>query len=1005
MNKTRILSLLLCLCMLCTLILPAAAAEGETPTDNGMKVSKTATANPDGSYTITLEAFATGKKTTTLQTKDVPTDIILVLDQSGSMEEDIGQVQYTQYTGNNTQNKKNYENRHNSGSANLWHKLNDDSFVSVSVTKATTYRQLGSLVNYETDWQGKLTTSCYSYYAENLYEKVGDEYKKITLTEKASGKWYEQKKYTYTYTFSDGTSTTSVDRNATPDLKGHGPLYTTIDAPYVYTYTYTDTEGKTQTIGTPSVGDNTVFTPAFYRRNTTSGGGSRIAALKNAANTFANEVAKKAAGADGNINTSDDNINHRIAVVGYACGEWYNYSYYNYKNTEVFIGSTQYKYGNAAQGQYSNAFQSMTTSSGVSNVNASINALEADGGTLTNLGLEMANGIFAKNPIGNGEKRNRVVILFTDGEPGWSGYSDNVANSAITQASTAKNTYGATVYSIGIFAGADATSPGNASGNGTEKANWFMQNVSSNNGNPRTPSYYLSAGDAASLNNIFQQISNNITTGGSSTTLGSETVVKDIISPYFTLPAGTTADNIQINTYGCTGKNGDNYTWSSTSSGNDGATATVNGDQVSVTGFNFSENWCGTETDANGTTTVRGKKLVISFNVKPKDGFLGGNGVPTNANAGVYENSTATAPVVQFQQPTVNVPIKNVTVTAQDKNVYLLGTVTAEQLKEGATVTVGNVPLDLSKANDATNPYGLVKWQTEHVKITVTVKDANGQAITNDLKNLTADAKYTIEVKVEPLPDAVVSDQGTTATAQTNSGDANINVFKPELTFKDSEGYYGEAVPNEFNDNKVGTTQWKHNASEAVQGQMIGTEPQLTITYTPDNSKIHENKLTKQDIPVKAEVKIGDLDVTGNTTFVHQACTPACSWTDPTTPGDPAFLIHVNTCTLKVIKSGGADNEPYVFTVNKDGTPYTEVTIVGNKSQDIVELPVGTYTIAEDTGWSWRYPNPNYSASVTLSKDSTDGTITCTNNKTLNKWLNGFSAVKPNIFKQTATNN
>lgn len=99
MKKTRILSLLLCLSIFCTLIVPSTRAYAESDPDNGMKISKTATANKDGSYTITLEAFATGSKTTTVQEKDIPTDIILVLDQSGSMADDIGQVQYTAYTG------------------------------------------------------------------------------------------------------------------------------------------------------------------------------------------------------------------------------------------------------------------------------------------------------------------------------------------------------------------------------------------------------------------------------------------------------------------------------------------------------------------------------------------------------------------------------------------------------------------------------------------------------------------------------------------------------------------------------------------------------------------------------------------------------------------------------------------------------------------------------------------------------------------------------------------
>ena len=106
----------------------------ESQTANGVTLSKTAAKNDDGTYTIRLEAYAPGSSTTTEEVTEVPTDIILVLDQSGSMEDDIGQVQYTAYTGNNTQNKNNYGKRHNGGSANLWHKLKDGSFVSVSVT-------------------------------------------------------------------------------------------------------------------------------------------------------------------------------------------------------------------------------------------------------------------------------------------------------------------------------------------------------------------------------------------------------------------------------------------------------------------------------------------------------------------------------------------------------------------------------------------------------------------------------------------------------------------------------------------------------------------------------------------------------------------------------------------------------------------------------------------------------------------------------------------------------
>ena len=979
MKKKRILSLLLCLSLFCTLIVPASTAYAEPPSGSGMQVSKTATRNDDGTYTITLEAFATGSQQTTTQTKDVPTDIILVLDQSGSMDDPMGRVTYSEYKQKNSKNLDNYDRRHNGGSANLWYKLDDNSYVSVSVTKTTTYNELSTnLPNYNT-WD-----ECYWDYANNLYEKVGDEYKKVTLTR--SGGFISG--YTYTYKFSDGTIITSKGSSETPNLGTHAPLYTPAadDANTVYTYTYTDAAGTIQTIGT-STGAATQYAPPFYKRSiSTNGGGSRLDALKSAVTAFSNAVAAKAAGEDGDINAPADNVNHRIAVVGFASGQRYNGINYNYNNTEVFVGSNQYRYGTAAQGQYGNAFQNMNTSTGVGNVSASITALAADGGTLTNLGLEMANGIFAANPIQSGETRNRVVVLFTDGVPGWSGFESNTANAAISQASTAKNTYGATVYSIGIFSGADASSAGNQNGNETQKANWFMQQVSSNNGAFHYPSYYLSAGDADSLNSIFQQISNNITTGGSSTTLGSETVIKDIISPYFTLPTGASASDIRLDTYACTGKTGDTYTWSSASSGSGGAKASISDDQVSVTGFDFSENWCGTETGTDGSVTYRGKKLVITFTVDPKPGFLGGNGVPTNDNAGVYENGSATTPVITFKQPTVDVPIQDVTVTAQDKNVYLLSDVTAEQLKMGATVDVGGIELNLNAEN-----YGLEDWQTAFVDITVTLKKADGtQFPTTGLNNLTDDTTYTIEVTVAPKNEGSV-------TQKTGNAPGKINVFKPELTFKDSEGYYGADVP-ELSDNLT-KTEWKRGTTLDTAVTMIGAKPELDFTYTPEAGKIDNNKInTKQDVPVAATVKIRTENVNGHTTFKHQDCTPACSWTEPTTAGDPAFLIHVKTCTLTINKTGGAGNESYVFDVYKDGTKYSEVTIWGNGTEELVELPVGTYTIQENTGWSWRY-TPAYGDGATLNATNPNGSITCTN--TANDkiyWLNGFSQVVRNIF-------
>ena len=1009
MKKTKILSLLLCLSLFCALIVPGTRAYADNEPDSGMKISKTATANDDGSYTIMLEAYATGAKVISEITKDVPTDIILVLDQSGSMADDIGQVRYTAYTENNTQNKSNYEKRHNGGSANLWHQLPDGSYVSVSVTlqqtitynKITNGRNDSSYRGYTNYWENR----------DNLYTYVNGEIKKVVYTRERD--WFGEN-WNCKYALEDGTILNQNNKGS-----HHSPTFQNTDDGYlylavanenqnVYTYTYTDTNGTTQTIGT-STGANTRFTPAFYQRSTTtSGGGSRLDALKSAATSFANQVATKANGTDGIAGTGDDVI-HRIAVVGYA----------------------------SSSSNLTNGFKEMNNTSQAADVSSAIDELTADGGTHIDQGLSTANGIFASNPIGDTENRNRVVIVFTDGAPGsygdWCSESVQTANNAIAYAKKAKNPtseggYGATVYTIGIFSGADASNPDSlpaytsyttewilgemspSEADQVKNSNRFMHLVSSNypaassitqpgsiNPNLNGKSYYLSAGDEVSLNSIFQQISSNIETGGTSSTLTADAVVKDIISPQFTLPDGATASSITLETYACTGKNGSDYTWRKNADAM-GATASISGDQVSVTGFNFSENYVGTVTEGNNVT-YRGHKLVISFTVKPRPGFLGGNGVPTNESAGVYENGSATDPVLTFPKPDVNVPLAEPTVNVPDANVYLGAyysqTVPEDAVKMGATVTIAGYPIDFSKADDPEHPYGLEPWQVEYVNISISAATTDNGG---SFENIQEDISYTVTVTVSPKTPGTSGDQSTTDT-----GTGTIHVFKPELTFQDSEVYYGETVPanNDYSSNYVANSEkWKNGGKYSTDDgvQMIGAKPKLDITYTPDEAKLDNGKYTKQDVPVAATVKIGTENVNGHTTFVHQDCTTACGWETPATPGAPAFLIHIQTCTLNITKKGGAADESYVFDVFKDGVKYSEVTVEGNTSQTLYELPIGNYTILENTGWSWRYTANNGSRAELTAQNPT-GSITCTNSSNGKiYWLNGFSQVVRNIF-------
>ena len=917
MNKIKILSLLLCFALLAGILTPGAfaleAKAADTPGDSGttaegIEVNKTAAVDEDGNYTITLEAYATGSKVISTESKDMPTDIVLVLDESGSMK-------FCIVCGNEMDGWDDYH---------------------YSYTEPTTIN------NRDTYYIKRGSSYIEVYHCSGTHSWYGSEYQC-----KGGEGWYTSKQ------LSDHTASAKI---------------------------------------TPKINDSSEGVE-FYTR-TLEKCTPRLKALKDAAKKFVNNVEAKA---------TESNIDHRIAVVGFASGAY----------------------------NYTAGLKDMTKANEANQVKTAIENLAADGGTQVDDGIRTANGIFEDNPI-NPKERNRVVIVFTDGAPGtygnWRSESVSTANSAIDEAYKAKNTHGATVYSVGVFSGADASNPGSlpsytkytsdrwgnesspSDADQIKNSNRFMHLISSNyleatsittpgTINPKLngSSYYLSAGDAESLSTIFQKISDQIESGGSSTTLGSETVIKDIVAPAFDMPENPSG--IKVYT---AASNGSTTNWHDRVPFTGSVTLDTENSAISVSGFSFKDNWCGTETKDGNVTFHNGEKLIIEFTVTPKAGFLGGNNVFTNTSAGVYENANAAKPVVTFPRPQVNVPIKEVTVAAENKNVYLLGDLTAEQIKSGATVKCGTVTLDLSKATDTDKPYGLDPWQTEYVDITVTVKDKDGNSISDKLENLTEDTTYTVEVTVSPKTEGTSTpEKGNAATAKTGINDpaANIYVFKPELTFRDSAAYYGETVPTNknYSGNQVGTEKWMHDGTAAVPSEMLGEKPTLDISYTPDESKLEDGKYTKQDVPVAATVKIGTENVNEHTTFVHQDCTTACGWETPATPGAPAFLIHIQTCQLTITKTDGASGEPYVFTVKKDGTEYSEVTIVGNGNATIVELPVGTYSIEEDTGWSWRY-NPTYGNSAGLTAQTPTGTITCTNSNSMPYWLNGYSDVVTNIF-------
>ena len=615
-------------------------------------------------------------------------------------------------------------------------------------------------------------------------------------------------------------------------------------------------------------------------------------------------------------------------------------------------------------------------------IRAAVDNLYAYGATAADYGMQQAKTIFEGIPTDRDS--NKVVIMFTDGEPNhYNGFDTKVANATISASKDMKGG-GVTVYTIGVMSGADNTDT-------SSNFNRYMNYVSSNypnatsmtNGgdryqNPNGGGYYLTADNLQTLNEIFQNISSEVG-GASNQTLNSESVIKDIVGESFQLPEGVNAGNIQVYTADCTAINNNVPTFGEDQAS--GLTAQIGDDgrTITVTGFDYSANYVGMNT-TTGALHQPGKKLIVEIPITMRKGFLGGNQIPTNGDAsGVYNGEGQS--VQAFDVPNVDIDIQRVTVTASDKNVYLLGSLTLDQIKQGVTVKVGDVALSLTADN-----YGLEAWQNAYVDINVTYVDANGNTLT-DLKDLKEDTTYKVTVTVSPKTNL------TTANTKSGNGEGNINVFKPVLTYKDSIVYYGEPAPLNLDSNLV-KTEWKHGGTIDTSDTMIGSAPELGKTYKANASDVADRKISsKKDIPISVQTSINNIDVTAYTQFLHQNCTDR---TDHL-PNGAAFLLHVNTCQLTLTKAGGAADEPYVFTILKDGNAYTQVSITGNGSKTVYELPVGTYSIEEDSGWSWRYQN-TVNDSASLSSTSPSGSITCTNSKTKDKWLNGFSSVVQNIL-------
>lgn len=597
--------------------LPTTALAEET--NDALPLSKNVELQSDGTYTLTLSAYATGELKITEE--KVPLDIVLVLDQSGSMADPFEykyDVSYEQFKGSYWE----------SYSTPVYHKADDGNYHELNVTRE--WKVLGYKYSYDCEY-------CNIHIGANRCFLAG-----FTQSPKTDPNWGNQ----------------------------------------------------------------------ILTKQTTSKEVSRLEALQEAAKSFITNVRTDA---------TENNLKHRIAVVGFASESGYG------NNTEILTvngSNTNIDDRNTIGVAYKDLTDTNKRQALVSMdnkiIDQAIDNLAASGATRADLGMEMAKDILSSNKQGG---RKQVVIMFTDGSPTSSnGFEKDVANQAIEYSKVMKDA-GVDVYTVGIFEDANGDESINSA---TSNENKFMHATSSNYlqatnmddvGTLNKLGYYMSAKNANQLKEVFNAISQSVT-GSTTVTLGSESVLKDIISNDFKLPDNATAEgNI---TAKVADYQGDGNFSEPKLDNNLKVNLSDDKKTITVSGFSYKDNYVADGVNGSAPT---GKKLIVTIKgLEAQPTAATGSPVDTNADgSGIYENSKLVTPVKKFVSPTVIIP----------KESYVLDYAKTATLPTDDNFNRTNVQTNMAKINESlgnklTLNYGNVDFENQSLKYTPTQMNWNG---------------------------------------------------------------------------------------------------------------------------------------------------------------------------------------------------------------------------------------------------------------------------------------
>ena len=552
--------------------------------------------------------------------------------------------------------------------------------------------------------------------------------------------------------------------------------------------------------------------------------------------------------------------------------------------------------------------------------------LEAGGETHTDEAVEMAQELFSQEQE---EDRIQSLILFTDGYPRGdddAGFVVSVANRALATAKEMKQS-GVTIYCVSIHPLANAeysslptyenngenyyfTSEDSSNSdkiNSTQEnaaalANRFMYLLSSCNPDADNvdsdgkttgdngEKYYFTANSTSGLTDVFSVLAEEV--GLADIVLGEEAQAVDFITSDFYL-----ADASEIHVY--TAAYEENGSWGEREEITDQVTITVDGQKITVSGFDYAENYV-SETPHAGTDANYGQKLIISFPIVPEPTF-GGNQIETNeTGSGLYQNAEEDEALEYYAVPTTDLEL-NYEIVTQDVIAYVPDTATITDLVD---YVQGYIP------DGKLNAY---------VDITYTLTDETGQivgslsipagtSVNNCCWDLLEDeteecGTYMVTCTISPI------ESGTYETL-TLTEQPSVHIYHPQLILKDSTRDYGDVIDITVGDllDENGLLDHFEGLSWICDDGNIADSadvPQLGYRVLIEEGIKIEDGIryihTKDDIPVVISVfRVSDSvltdEISDETEFLHECGVDDCSY-DAQKMGEKGIrcLIHVKT--------------------------------------------------------------------------------------------------------------